>query len=266
MRLVVELYGAGLERTVELAGPEALDRFVGDELVASLLVLHDLHPKDTETRVVEALDQVRPYLGSHAGGVELLGVDPERGGPPAPGGQLRRLPVLDPDRQAGHRAGHRAGRPRGHGRRGREPDQGEGAAAAPDPAAAPGVGGGRRPRRAGAGPPDRGRGRRGRGGGVHASAASCTPTATAARPAAPGWPAWPPWTTRCWPAGRAGSASTSGWPAAGSTGPSSTWSPCPCWPATAGSAWRSGRERHELRPAAVRRAAAGAGRRCRGRP
>ena len=56
---------------------QALDRLVEDELVASLLVLHDLHPKDTETRVVEALDQVRPYLGSHAGGVELLGVDPE---------------------------------------------------------------------------------------------------------------------------------------------------------------------------------------------
>ena len=79
VRLVVELYGAGLERTVELAGPEALDRLVEDELVASLLVLHGLHPKDTRTRVVEALDQVRPYLGSHAGGVELLGVDPEAG-------------------------------------------------------------------------------------------------------------------------------------------------------------------------------------------
>jgi Fe-S cluster biogenesis protein NfuA/nitrite reductase/ring-hydroxylating ferredoxin subunit len=79
VRLVVELYGAGLERTVELAGPDALGRFVGDELVASLLVLHGLHPKDTRTRVVEALDQVRPYLGSHAGGVELLGVDPEAG-------------------------------------------------------------------------------------------------------------------------------------------------------------------------------------------
>jgi Fe-S cluster biogenesis protein NfuA len=74
VRLVVELYGAGLERTVELAGPEVLERLVEDELVASLLVLHGLHPKDTETRVVEALDQVRPYLGSHAGGVELLGV------------------------------------------------------------------------------------------------------------------------------------------------------------------------------------------------
>jgi Fe-S cluster biogenesis protein NfuA/nitrite reductase/ring-hydroxylating ferredoxin subunit len=77
VRLVVELYGAGLERAVELAGPEALELLVEDELVASLLVLHGLHPKDTETRVVEALDKVRPYLGSHAGGVELLGVDPE---------------------------------------------------------------------------------------------------------------------------------------------------------------------------------------------
>jgi Fe-S cluster biogenesis protein NfuA len=77
VRLVVELYGAGLERTVAIAGPEVLERLVGDELVASLLVLHGLHPKDTETRVVEALDRVRPYLGSHAGGVELLGIDPE---------------------------------------------------------------------------------------------------------------------------------------------------------------------------------------------
>ncbi|HZA83460.1 MAG TPA: NifU family protein [Actinomycetes bacterium] len=77
VRLVVELYGAGLERAVELAGPEVTERLAGDELVASLLVLHGLHPKDTRTRVVEALDKVRPYLGSHAGGVELLGVDPE---------------------------------------------------------------------------------------------------------------------------------------------------------------------------------------------
>jgi Fe-S cluster biogenesis protein NfuA len=77
VRLVVELYGAGLERTVELAGPEVTERLVEDELVASLLVLHGLHPRDTETRVVEALDRVRPYLGSHAGGVELVGVDDE---------------------------------------------------------------------------------------------------------------------------------------------------------------------------------------------
>jgi Fe-S cluster biogenesis protein NfuA/nitrite reductase/ring-hydroxylating ferredoxin subunit len=77
VRLVVELYGAGLERVVELAGADVVERLVEDELVASLLVLHDLHPKSTETRVLEALDEVRPYLGSHAGGVELLGVEPD---------------------------------------------------------------------------------------------------------------------------------------------------------------------------------------------
>jgi Fe-S cluster biogenesis protein NfuA len=83
VRLLVELYGAGLARVVELAreqqpgGPELLGRLAADPLVESLLVLHDLHPEPVEARVRKALDQVRPYLGSHAGGVELLGVDAE---------------------------------------------------------------------------------------------------------------------------------------------------------------------------------------------
>jgi Fe-S cluster biogenesis protein NfuA len=75
VRLVVELYGAGLERAVELARPEVTERLAGDELVASLLIVHDLHPLDTKARVQAALERVRPYLGSHAGGVELLGID-----------------------------------------------------------------------------------------------------------------------------------------------------------------------------------------------
>ena len=80
VRLLVELYGAGLERVVELAGngpggTELLDRLAADELIGSLLVVHGLHPLSTEERVQRALDKVRPYLGSHAGGIELLGVD-----------------------------------------------------------------------------------------------------------------------------------------------------------------------------------------------
>jgi Fe-S cluster biogenesis protein NfuA/nitrite reductase/ring-hydroxylating ferredoxin subunit len=43
--------------------------------VASLLLVHDLHPYDVETRVRNALDSVRPYLGSHGGDVELVGID-----------------------------------------------------------------------------------------------------------------------------------------------------------------------------------------------
>jgi Fe-S cluster biogenesis protein NfuA/nitrite reductase/ring-hydroxylating ferredoxin subunit len=36
--------------------------------------VHGLHPYDVATRVGRALDEVRPYLGSHGGDVELLGM------------------------------------------------------------------------------------------------------------------------------------------------------------------------------------------------
>ena len=45
-----------------------------DDLVASLLLVHGLHPHDVTTRVHRALEGVRPYLASHDGDVELLAV------------------------------------------------------------------------------------------------------------------------------------------------------------------------------------------------
>jgi Fe-S cluster biogenesis protein NfuA/nitrite reductase/ring-hydroxylating ferredoxin subunit len=80
VRLVVDLYGAGLERLLEIVhesgrlDDELLDRLAADDLVASLLAVHGLHPYDVETRVARALDGVRPYLGSHGGDVEFLGI------------------------------------------------------------------------------------------------------------------------------------------------------------------------------------------------
>src|SRR4051812_32560676 len=84
VRLLVELYGGALERVLEVVaeqpgGLDTIDRLAGDDLVASLMILHGLHPLGVEERVHQALEGVRPYLGSHAGGVELLGVD-EAGG------------------------------------------------------------------------------------------------------------------------------------------------------------------------------------------
>jgi Fe-S cluster biogenesis protein NfuA/nitrite reductase/ring-hydroxylating ferredoxin subunit len=78
VREVVDLYGAGLERIVGMAvaaNPELAEAFARDNLVASLLLVHGLHPHDVERRVTDALDSVRPYLGSHGGDIDLLEVD-----------------------------------------------------------------------------------------------------------------------------------------------------------------------------------------------
>jgi Fe-S cluster biogenesis protein NfuA len=77
---LVELYGAGLARITEVVGedecgPKLMDKLVADPLVESLLLVHDLHPLDTSTRVRRAVEEVLPQLGSHAGNVEYLGLD-----------------------------------------------------------------------------------------------------------------------------------------------------------------------------------------------
>lgn len=80
LRLVSELYGAGLQRVLEIAALEApalVGALAGDELVASLLVVHGLHPDRLEDRLEQALARVRPLLGAHGGDVELLDVDPD---------------------------------------------------------------------------------------------------------------------------------------------------------------------------------------------
>ena len=73
--LLVRMYGDGLERIIAGLDPDFVRGLAKDGVIAGLLALHDLHPDDVETRVVQALDKVRPYLGSHAGGVEYLGID-----------------------------------------------------------------------------------------------------------------------------------------------------------------------------------------------
>jgi Fe-S cluster biogenesis protein NfuA len=68
---LLALYGEALAR---IAARVPADALAGDELVAHLLMVHGLHPVPVEQRVEGALEEVRPYLRSHGGEVELLGV------------------------------------------------------------------------------------------------------------------------------------------------------------------------------------------------
>ncbi len=81
LQSLMELHGAGIDRMMEIAaqsgtaGAAIIEGFAEDELVRGLLLLYGLHPVALETRVVQALDKVRPYLHSHGGNVELLGIE-----------------------------------------------------------------------------------------------------------------------------------------------------------------------------------------------
>ncbi len=75
MEAILEWHGAGLERALEIlhasgdVGDASIRRLASDGLVSSLLVLHDLHPDDFETRVLHAINK----LGITAESVNVFG-------------------------------------------------------------------------------------------------------------------------------------------------------------------------------------------------
>jgi Fe-S cluster biogenesis protein NfuA len=80
VQTLLDFHGAAvarlLERIADLGEPghALIGSMSGDDLVSNLLLLYGLHPLDLETRVRQALDQVRPYLRTHKGDVELVSV------------------------------------------------------------------------------------------------------------------------------------------------------------------------------------------------
>ncbi len=72
---LMEMYGEGLARVFAVLDDAQRAQLAADGEVASLMLLHGLYPVDLETRVREALEQVRPYMESHGGGVELVALD-----------------------------------------------------------------------------------------------------------------------------------------------------------------------------------------------
>ena len=69
---LVRLYGAGLARIVAMVGPEGGRDLCDDPLVESLLLVHDLHPLDADTRIRRAIDRLR--LPQYTGNIDYLGL------------------------------------------------------------------------------------------------------------------------------------------------------------------------------------------------
>lgn len=81
VQALLDLHGAGLASILGHldaageAGSAVLDACARDDVAGGLLLLHGLHPLDLETRVRQALEDVRPRLQAHHGDVELVEID-----------------------------------------------------------------------------------------------------------------------------------------------------------------------------------------------
>jgi Fe-S cluster biogenesis protein NfuA len=80
VQTILDFHGAAVAELLEgiaargEEGVALIHNLATNKLVSSLLLLYGLHPLCLETRVQQALESVRPFLKSHGGGVELLGV------------------------------------------------------------------------------------------------------------------------------------------------------------------------------------------------
>lgn len=78
VQALLDLHGLALERLLEHvaaageAGRAILDACARDDVAGGLMLLHGLHPLGPEERVRQALDDVRPALHAHGGGVEFV--------------------------------------------------------------------------------------------------------------------------------------------------------------------------------------------------
>jgi hypothetical protein len=81
LRAVVDFHAAGLERMLEIvfdSGPDGgaiVDRIASDDLTSSMLLLHDLHPDDLETRVVRAVQRLQEAFISLGAKLSLVAIE-----------------------------------------------------------------------------------------------------------------------------------------------------------------------------------------------
>ena len=75
---LMDLHGAAFERVMEIVagagepGMELIDHLGRDPKVSSVLVLYGLHPEDLDSRVLKAIERIRPQLRKQGCELELL--------------------------------------------------------------------------------------------------------------------------------------------------------------------------------------------------
>jgi hypothetical protein len=79
LRAVLEFHAAALNRMLEIAADSSdtlIERMAADELVSSMLLLHDLHPDALDTRIHRAVEKLDEMFRSLGAGLSLIGIEP----------------------------------------------------------------------------------------------------------------------------------------------------------------------------------------------
>lgn len=82
LRAVLDFHAAGLERVLETvfesspAGEAIIEKIAADELAGSMLLLHNLHPDDLETRLNRAVARLQDMFASLGAKLLLVSVEP----------------------------------------------------------------------------------------------------------------------------------------------------------------------------------------------
>lgn len=80
LQSIMDLHGAAMEKALEITaaagehGLSIIHSMGRDPLVSSVLLLYGLHPEPIETRVANAVEQIRPKLRKQGCEVELISV------------------------------------------------------------------------------------------------------------------------------------------------------------------------------------------------
>ena len=82
VQAVMTLHASALRRILQILGSTSneglvLEAMTGDDLVSSVLALHQLHPDDCNTRVRRAVDRLRRFFDSRGVAITLLELSSE---------------------------------------------------------------------------------------------------------------------------------------------------------------------------------------------
>ena len=82
LQAVLDFHSAGLNRLMEIvadsgvAGEAIIERIALDDLTSSMLLLHDLHPDDLETRINRAVLELQDVFASLGAKLSLVAIEP----------------------------------------------------------------------------------------------------------------------------------------------------------------------------------------------